>query len=162
VWNLPREYHTLQRWGGFTSYKFKSPDQAHYLGLGTTNLHTPDVFSQLETWASMIKCSPTHHPYFPLLKPPSSMNPLAMGRLVGEQTNKHAMKKNVGVSSIHGGGLVGAGSLWPTHFDNEKKCACLIHPWWWVGGCWFPVADTSCHGHDGPECQRCNMVQYKE
>jgi hypothetical protein len=25
-------------WGrGFTSYKFKSPDQAHYLGLGTIN-----------------------------------------------------------------------------------------------------------------------------
>ncbi len=38
-----------------------------------------------------------------------------------KQTNKHPMKKNVGVSSIHGGGLVGASSLWPTHFANEKK-----------------------------------------
>jgi hypothetical protein len=63
-----------------------------------------------------------------------------MGR--NKQQNQHPMKKMW--VSIHGGGLVGAGSLWPTHFANEKKSACLIHPWWWAGGCWLTLADTFC------------------
>ncbi len=121
----------------------------------------------------MTQHSPTQHAYFPLLRPPSWMNPnlqtghtfatLSYGEVSWGTNKQTPNEKNVGISSIHGGGLVGAGSLRLTHFANEKNCVCLIHPWWWVGGCWFPVADTIHHGHDaGPECQRCNGIQYKE
>jgi hypothetical protein len=52
-----------------------------------------------------------------------------MGRLAGDQTNKHPMKK-----------------MWVSHPS-------MVVGWWVL----VPVADTICHGHDaGPECQRCN------
>ncbi len=106
---------------GFTSYKFKSPDQAHYLGLGTINCTLQMFFHNWKlglVWPSTRQHTTSISPFWghpvrwtPIYKPVTLLQPLAMGRLAGEQTNKQT--------------------------PNEKKCGCpsMVVGWWVLVPC---------------------------
>ncbi len=96
-------FHSL--WNALSKASKRKPDSK---AVGKQNWH------RFDTLFSM-KAGVTQHPSFPLLRPPSWMNPYAhpqqWGWLAGEQER-----------------------------NKKSVMLCAIHPWWCLCGCWFTLA----------------------